>query len=104
MAELGELREVADPAEVLYVADALTGQTRAQRRGVPPPDRDHRDRADEARRRLPGGAALSAARSPAAGEVRGTGEKVDALEPFDPPGWSRASWGWRRARLIAMAR
>jgi len=86
MAELGELREVADPAEVLYVADALTGQDAVRS-------------AEEFHRRIGitgivltkldgdsrGGAALSAAAVTGRPvKFAGTGEKVDALEPFDP--------------------
>ncbi len=86
MAELAELREIADPAEVLYVADALTGQDAVRS-------------AEEFHRRIGitgivltkldgdsrGGAALSAA-AVTGRPVKfvGTGEKVDALEPFDP--------------------
>jgi signal recognition particle subunit SRP54 len=86
MAELAELREVADPAEVLYVADALTGQDAVRS-------------AEEFHRRIGitgivltkldgdsrGGAALSAAAVTGRPvKFAGTGEKVDALEPFDP--------------------
>jgi signal recognition particle subunit SRP54 len=86
MAELDELREVADPAEVLYVADALTGQDAVRS-------------AEEFHRRIGitgivltkldgdsrGGAALSAAAVTGRPvKFAGTGEKVDALEPFDP--------------------
>jgi len=86
MAELAELKAIAEPAEVLYVADALTGQDAVRS-------------ADEFQRRVGitgivlskldgdsrGGAALSAAAvtgQPV--KFAGTGEKVDALEPFDP--------------------
>jgi signal recognition particle subunit SRP54 len=86
MAELAELREVAEPAEVLYVADALTGQDAVRS-------------AEEFHRRIGitgivltkldgdsrGGAALSAAAvtgQPV--KFAGVGEKVEALEPFDP--------------------
>jgi len=86
MAELLDLRQVALPAEVLYVADALTGQDAVRS-------------ASEFHRRIGitgivltkldgdarGGAALSAAAvtgQPV--KFAGTGEKVDALEPFDP--------------------
>lgn len=86
MAELAALREVAEPAEVLYVADALTGQDAVRS-------------AEEFHRRVGitgivltkldgdarGGAALSAAAvtgQPV--KFAGVGEKVDALEPFDP--------------------
>jgi signal recognition particle subunit SRP54 len=86
MAELAELREIAQPIEVLYVADALTGQDAVRS-------------AEEFHRRVGitgivltkldgdsrGGAALSAA-SVTGQPVKfaGVGEKVDALEPFDP--------------------
>jgi signal recognition particle subunit SRP54 len=86
MTELAELRAIANPAEVLYVADALTGQDAVRS-------------ADEFHRRIGitgivltkldgdsrGGAALSAAAvtgQPV--KFAGVGEKVDALEPFDP--------------------
>ncbi len=86
MAELAELREAAEPAEVLYVADALTGQDAVRS-------------AEEFHRRIGitgivltkldgdsrGGAALSAAAVTGRPvKFAGTGEKVDALEPFDP--------------------
>jgi signal recognition particle subunit SRP54 len=86
MAELAELREIARPAEVLYVADALTGQDAVRSAGefhrrvgitgivLTKLDGDSR-----------GGAALSAAAvtgQPV--KFAGVGEKVDALEPFDP--------------------
>jgi signal recognition particle subunit SRP54 len=86
MAELAELRQIAQPIEVLYVADALTGQDAVRS-------------AEEFHRRVGitgivltkldgdsrGGAALSAA-SVTGQPVKfaGVGEKVDALEPFDP--------------------
>jgi signal recognition particle subunit SRP54 len=86
MAELAELRAIAEPAEVLYVADALTGQDAVRS-------------AEEFNRRIGitgivltkldgdsrGGAALSAAAVTGRPvKFAGTGEKVDALEPFDP--------------------
>jgi signal recognition particle subunit SRP54 len=86
MAELAELREIAAPAEVLYVADALTGQDAVRS-------------AEEFHRRVGitgivlakldgdsrGGAALSAAAVTGRPvKFAGVGEKVDALEPFDP--------------------
>ena len=86
MAELAELREVAEPSEVLYIADALTGQ-------------DAVKSASEFNRKVGitgivltkldgdsrGGAALSAA-SVTGRPVKfaGTGEKVDAFETFEP--------------------
>jgi signal recognition particle subunit SRP54 len=86
MAELAELRAIATPAEVLYVADALTGQD-----AVRSADEFHRKigitgivltKLDGDSR---GGAALSAA-SVTGRPVKfaGIGEKVDAFEPFDP--------------------
>jgi signal recognition particle subunit SRP54 len=86
MAELAEQRAVAEPAEVLYVADALTGQDAVKSAALfhakigitgivlTKLDGDAR-----------GGAALSAA-SVTGQPVKfaGTGEKVDAFEPFDP--------------------
>ena len=86
MAELAELRTIAEPVEVLFVADALTGQDAVRS-------------ADEFHRRIGitgivltkldgdsrGGAALSAAAVTGRPvKFAGTGEKVDALEPFDP--------------------
>ncbi|HUL77785.1 MAG TPA: signal recognition particle protein [Vicinamibacteria bacterium] len=86
MAELSDLRAIADPAEVLYVADALTGQDAVRS-------------AEEFHRRVGitgivlskldgdsrGGAALSAAAVTGRPvKFAGVGEKVDALEPFDP--------------------
>jgi signal recognition particle subunit SRP54 len=86
MAELAELREVAEPSEVLYVADSLTGQ-------------DAVKSADEFNRKVGitgivltkldgdsrGGAALSAAAVTGRPvKFAGTGEKLDAFEPFDP--------------------
>jgi signal recognition particle subunit SRP54 len=86
MAELAEQRRVASPAEVLYVADALTGQDAVKsasefhaRIGITGIVLSKLD--GDAR----GGAALSAAAvtgQPV--KFAGTGEKVDALEPFDP--------------------
>jgi signal recognition particle subunit SRP54 len=86
MAELAELRAIGSPSEVLYVADSLTGQDAVRS-------------ADEFHKRVGitgivltkldgdsrGGAALSAAMvtgQPV--KFAGTGEKVDAFEPFDP--------------------
>jgi signal recognition particle subunit SRP54 len=86
MAELADLKAIAEPAEVLYVADALTGQDAVRS-------------AEEFHRRVGitgivltkldgdsrGGAAISAAAvtgQPV--KFAGVGEKVDALEPFEP--------------------
>jgi signal recognition particle subunit SRP54 len=86
MAELAELREAAEPSEVLYVADALTGQDAVKSAlefnrkvgitGIVLSKLDGDSR---------GGAALSAA-SVTGRPVKfaGTGEKVDAFEPFEP--------------------
>jgi signal recognition particle subunit SRP54 len=86
MAELEELKRVGAPTEVLYVADALTGQD-----AVRSADEFHRKvgvtgivltKLDGDSR---GGAALSA--SSVTGQpvkFAGTGEKVEALEPFEP--------------------
>jgi signal recognition particle subunit SRP54 len=86
MEELGSLRRIAEPAEVLYVADALTGQDAVRS-------------ASEFHRRIGitgivltkldgdarGGAALSAAAVTGRPvKFAGTGERVEALEPFDP--------------------
>jgi signal recognition particle subunit SRP54 len=86
MAELAEQRKVAEPAEVLYVADALTGQDAVKSAaefhakvgitGIVLTKLDGDSR---------GGAALSAAAvtgQPV--KFAGVGEKVDAFEPFDP--------------------
>jgi len=86
MAELAEQRRLAEPAEVLYVADALTGQdavksaaefhARIGITGIVLTKLDGDSR---------GGAALSAAAvtgQPV--KFAGVGEKIDALEPFDP--------------------
>jgi signal recognition particle subunit SRP54 len=86
MEELALLRKIAEPSEVLYVADAMTGQ-------------DAVKSAEEFHRRIGitgivlskldgdarGGAALSAAAVTGRPvKFAGLGEKVDALEPFDP--------------------
>jgi len=86
MAELAELKTIAEPSEVLYVADALTGQDAVrsafefqQRIGITgivltKLDGDSR-----------GGAALSAAAVTGRPvKFAGLGEKVDALEVFEP--------------------
>ncbi|HSB60962.1 MAG TPA: signal recognition particle protein [Vicinamibacteria bacterium] len=86
MAELAELKALARPSEVLYVADALTGQDAVRS-------------AEEFHRRIGitgivlakldgdsrGGAALSAAAVTGCPvKFAGVGERVDALEPFHP--------------------
>jgi signal recognition particle subunit SRP54 len=86
MAELAELRAAAEPSEILYVADALTGQ-------------DAVKSAEEFHRRIGitgivltkldgdsrGGAALSAAAVTGCPvKFAGVGEKVEAFEPFQP--------------------
>jgi signal recognition particle subunit SRP54 len=86
MDELQELRAIAEPAEVLYVADALTGQDAVRS-------------AEEFHRRVGitgivltkldgdsrGGAALSAAAVTGRPvKFAGLGEKVAAFEPFSP--------------------
>jgi signal recognition particle subunit SRP54 len=86
MAELAELVSIAKPTEVLYVADAMTGQD-----AVRSADEFHRKigitgivltKLDGDSR---GGAALSAAAVTGRPvKFAGVGEKVDALEPFDP--------------------
>jgi signal recognition particle subunit SRP54 len=86
MAELAELRETAEPSEVLYVADALTGQDAVKSAlefnrkvgitGIVLTKLDGDSR---------GGAALSAAAVTGRPvKFAGTGEKVDAFEPFEP--------------------
>ncbi len=86
MAELAELRATAEPSEVLYVADALTGQD-----AVRSADEFHRKigitgivltKLDGDSR---GGAALSAAAVTGRPvKFAGLGEKVEAFEPFEP--------------------
>ena len=86
MAELAELQAAAEPSEVLYVADALTGQDAVRS-------------AEEFHKRIGitgivltkldgdsrGGAALSAAAVTGRPvKFAGLGEKVDAFEPFEP--------------------
>ncbi len=86
MDELALLRAIADPTEVLYVADAMTGQDAVRS-------------ADEFQKRIGisgivlskldgdsrGGAALSAAAVTGRPvKFAGVGEKVDALELFEP--------------------
>ena len=86
MSELQALKAIGEPSEVLYVADALTGQ-------------DAVKSAEEFHRRIGitgivltkldgdsrGGAALSAASVTGCPiKFAGVGEKVDALEPFQP--------------------
>jgi signal recognition particle subunit SRP54 len=86
MAELADLRKIAEPSEVLYVADSLTGQ-------------DAVKSAEEFHKRIGitgivltkldgdsrGGAALSAAAVTGRPvKFAGVGEKVDAFEPFTP--------------------
>ena len=86
MAELADLKAIAEPSEVLYVADAMTGQDAVRS-------------AEEFHRRVGitgivlskldgdarGGAALSAAAVTGCPvKFAGLGEKVDALEPFQP--------------------
>jgi signal recognition particle subunit SRP54 len=86
MADLAEQRRIAEPAEVLYVADALTGQDAVKSAaefhakvgitGIVLTKLDGDSR---------GGAALSAAAVTGRPvKFAGTGEKVDAFEPFDP--------------------
>jgi signal recognition particle subunit SRP54 len=86
MTELSDLRALSDPSEVLYVADAMTGQDAVRS-------------AEEFHRRVGitgivlskldgdarGGAALSAAFVTGCPiKFAGLGEKVDAFEPFEP--------------------
>ncbi|HEY5725851.1 MAG TPA: signal recognition particle protein [Methylomirabilota bacterium] len=86
MAELAEQRAVAEPAEVLYVADALTGQDAVKsaalfhaKIGITGIVLSKLD--GDAR----GGAALSAAAVTGCPvKFAGLGEKVEALEPFAP--------------------
>jgi signal recognition particle subunit SRP54 len=86
MAELAELQATAEPSEVLYVADALTGQD-----AVRSADEFHKKigitgivltKLDGDSR---GGAALSAAAVTGRPvKFAGLGEKVEAFEPFEP--------------------
>mgnify|MGYP000577201273 FL=1 len=86
MAELAEVRDAAQPAETLLVADAMTGQD-----AVTTAEKFHEGvgvsgivltRVDGDAR---GGAALSMrAVTGQPIKMMGTGEKVDALEPFHP--------------------
>jgi len=86
MTELADLRTMAEPSEVLYVADAMTGQD-----AVRSAEEFHRQigitgivlsKLDGDAR---GGAALSAAAVTGCPvKFAGVGEKVDALEPFQP--------------------
>jgi signal recognition particle subunit SRP54 len=86
MAELAELERLADPSEVLYVADAMTGQDAvrsasefARRVGVSGLLLTKLD--GDAR----GGAALSAAAVTGRPvKFAGVGEKLDDFEPFQP--------------------
>jgi signal recognition particle subunit SRP54 len=86
MAELQELKALASPSEVLYVADAMTGQDAVrsaqefeQRVGITGIVLTKLD--GDAR----GGAALSAATATGRPvKFAGIGEKVDDFEPFDP--------------------
>src|SRR5207344_2956135 len=86
MAELQDLKAIAEPSEILYVADAMTGQ-------------DAVKSAEEFHRRIGitgvvlskmdgdarGGAALStAAVTGCPVKFAGTGEKAEAFEAFDP--------------------
>jgi len=86
MTELGELKELLNPAEILFVADAMTGQDAVKsaaefhnRLGITGVILTKMD--GDAR----GGAALSirtVTQQPL--KFVGTGEKFDALEPFHP--------------------
>lgn len=92
MAELQQLKELLNPAEILFVADAMTGQDAVRS-------------ADEFHKRLGvtgfiltkmdgdarGGAALSI-RAVTGVPVKfiGVGEKADDLEPFDPKDFARS--------------
>jgi signal recognition particle subunit SRP54 len=86
MAELADLKAQGEPSEVLYVADAMTGQDAVRsatefhkRIGITGVVLTKMD--GDAR----GGAALStAAVTGCPVKFAGTGEKADAFEPFDP--------------------
>ncbi len=86
MLELAELRDAVEPAEILYVADAMTGQdavrsAEAFRQRVPLSGVILTKLDGDAR----GGAALSvAAVTGVPVRFAGIGEKADALEAFDP--------------------
>ena len=86
MAELAELKTLGEPSEVLYVADAMTGQDAVRsasefhkRIGITGVILTKMD--GDAR----GGAALStAAVTGCPVKFAGTGEKAEAFEPFEP--------------------
>ena len=96
MTELEQIKRKAQPQEVLLVADAMTGQDAVRV-------------AEEFHKRIGltgliltkvdgdarGGAALSI-RAVTGVPIKflGVGEKTDALEPFYPDRWPRASWAW----------
>jgi signal recognition particle subunit SRP54 len=100
MLELERVRAAVEPRQILLVADAMTGQ-------------DAVATAEGFSSRLPltgviltkiegdarGGAALSL-RSVKGKPIlfAGTGEKLDALEPFTPIASRPASWGWATPR------
>ena len=96
MEELKEIKAQLKPAEVLLVVDAMTGQDAVNAAasfhealgltGVILTKLDGDTR---------GGAALSVrAVTGCPIKFAGVGEKLDALEPFHPSGWLRASWAW----------
>jgi signal recognition particle subunit SRP54 len=86
MAELAELKTIGEPTEILYVADAMTGQDAVRsatefhkRVGITGVVLTKMD--GDAR----GGAALStAAVTGCPVKFAGTGEKAEAFEPFEP--------------------
>jgi signal recognition particle subunit SRP54 len=86
MAELAELKTIGEPSEILYVADAMTGQDAVRsatefhkRVGITGVILTKMD--GDAR----GGAALStAAVTGCPVKFAGTGEKAEAFEPFEP--------------------
>jgi len=86
MAELAELKAIGEPSEILYVADAMTGQDAVRsatefhkRVGITGVILTKMD--GDAR----GGAALStAAVTGCPVKFAGTGEKAEAFEPFEP--------------------
>jgi len=96
MNELERIKAAAQPREILFVADAMTGQEAVtvaggfnDRLGITGVILSKLD--GDAK----GGAALSIkAVTGAPVKFVGLGEKLDALEVFHRTGWFRAFWEW----------
>jgi signal recognition particle subunit SRP54 len=95
MTELQQLKALAQPSEVLYVADAMTGQDAVKSAEEFHEDRHHRHRPQQARRRRP------RRRRPERGrghghpvKFAGVGERVDEFELFQPVRMAAASSAW----------